>query len=209
MPPKMKRQKQLEKARAAKRRKTEGESSNSAEKQENAAEQAEGNSSADQESEDPVVGEEEDDDDGQIDFDFVAAIAEYASEWVESLNLDDLQSLSIFLWNLLLNVLEYQLLTDAAQVIAQVIGRCNRTVRQWRKVFVINNGSFPDSLQGKYQREGVLWQNEELNRLATNYVRENSFTKGKPNLTNSMFCSDIALSCSGCIETTKILLWTT
>ena len=135
-----------------------------------------------------MAGEEEDDD--QMDFDFVAAIAEYASEWVESLNLDDLQSLSIFLWNLLLNILEYQLLTDVAQVIAQVIGRCNRTVRQWRKIFVINNGSFPDSLQGKYQREGVLWQNEELNCLATNYmyVRENAFAKGKPNLTNSMFC---------------------
>ena len=60
----------------------------------------------------------------------VAAITEYASEWVESLNRDDLRSLSIFVWNLLLNVLEYQLLTDAAKVIAQVIGRCDRTVRQ-------------------------------------------------------------------------------
>lgn len=49
---------------------------------------------------------EDGDDDEQIDFDFIAAIAEYASEWVKSLNWDDLQSLSIFLWNLLLNVLE-------------------------------------------------------------------------------------------------------
>ena len=138
----------------------------------------------------PGAGEEQDDvdDDDQMDFDFVAAITEYASEWVESPNRDDLRSLSIFVWNLLLNVLEYQLLTDAAKVIAQVIGRCDRIVRQWRKDFITNNGSFPDSLQGKYQREGVLWQNEELNRLATNYVRENAVTKGKPNLTNSMFC---------------------
>ena len=44
-----------------------------------------------------------------------------------------------------------------------------------------------DSLQGKYQRVS-LWQNEDLNRLATNYIRESSFVKGKPNLTNSMFC---------------------
>ena len=36
-----------------------------------------------------------------------------------------------------------------------------------------NEGSFPDSLQGKYQRSGVLWQNEELNKLATRYIREN------------------------------------
>lgn len=181
MPPKTKRQRQLANARAAKRRKSDGESSNPAE------EQAEGSSSNDQES---VPGEEQDDvdDDDQMDFDFVAAITAFASEWVESLNWDDLRSLSIFVWNLLLNVLEYQLLTDAAKVIAQVIGRCDRTVRQWRKDFITNNGSFPDSLQGKYQREGVLWQNEELNRLATNYVRENAVTKGKPNLTNGKFC---------------------
>ena len=89
---------------------------------------------------------------------------------------------------MLLNVLEYQLLTDATKLITKGIGRCDRTVRQWRKTFITNKGSFPDSLQGKYQREGVLWQNEDLNRLATNYVRENSFVKGKPNLTNSMFC---------------------
>ena len=58
-------------------------------------------------------------------------------------------------------------------------------MRQWRKVFITNNGSFPDSQQGKYQREGVPWQNEELNCLATKYVEENAFAKGKP---NSIFC---------------------
>ena len=80
MPPKTKRQKQLEEDRAAKRRKTEGESSKPADEQENVAEQGEGSSSAGQEGEDPVPGEEDGDDDEQIDFDFVAAIAEYASE---------------------------------------------------------------------------------------------------------------------------------
>ena len=46
MPPKTKRQKQLEEDRAAKWRKTEGESSTSADEQENVAEQGEGSSSA-------------------------------------------------------------------------------------------------------------------------------------------------------------------
>ena len=46
MPPKTKRQKQLEEDRAAKRRKTEGESSKPADEQENVAEQGEGSSSA-------------------------------------------------------------------------------------------------------------------------------------------------------------------
>ena len=180
MPPKTKRQKQLANAPAVKRR-SEGESS---EANSDGQERGEG-SSADQESL-SMAGDSEEDDDDQIYFDFIEGIAEYASEWVESFNWDDLQSLSIFPCNMLLNVLEYQLLTDAAKVIAQVIGRCDRTVRQWRKTFITNNGSFPDSLQGKYQREGVLWQNKDLNCLATNYVRENDFVKVKPNLTNSM-----------------------
>lgn len=104
-----------------------------------------------------------------------------------SLCRDDLHSLSIFLRSLLLNILKFQLLNNAANIIAQVIERSDRTVREWRKVF-INEGSFPDSLQGKYQREGVLWQNKKLNRLATIYARENDCVKGKSNLTNSMFC---------------------
>ena len=37
---------------------------------------------------------------------------------------------------------------------------------QWRKVFAAIRGSFPDSLQGKYEQEDILWQNEKLNHLA-------------------------------------------
>ncbi len=48
--------------------------------------------------------------------------------------------------------------------------------------------SFPDTLQGKYQRDGVLWHNEELNKIATKYVRENTVVKGRPNMTAASFC---------------------
>ncbi len=46
------------------------------------------------------------------------------------------------------------------------------------------------TLQGKYQRDGVLWHNEELNKIATKYmyVRENTVVKGKPNMTAVSFC---------------------
>ena len=37
-----------------------------------------------------MAGDSEEEDDNEINFDFVEAIAEYASEWVESLNWDDL-----------------------------------------------------------------------------------------------------------------------
>ena len=72
--------------------------------------------------------------------------------------------------------------TDASVLIAELSGKGERTVREWRATFVTNKGSFPDTLQGKYPRTGVLWHNEELNKLATRYVRENRVIKGKPNM---------------------------
>ena len=39
-----------------------------------------------------------------------------------------------------------------------------------------------------YQRSGVLWTNETLNKQATRYVRENAAKKGKANLTAGSFC---------------------
>ena len=53
--------------------------------------------------------------------------------------------------------------------------------------------SFTDTLQGKYQRSGVLWQNEELNKKATKFVRENGFAKARPNMTLASFTKFINL----------------
>ena len=47
---------------------------------------------------------------------------------------------------------------------------------------------FPDSQQGSYQRSGVLWQNEELNKCVRKFVRENGCVKGKKNMTCGIFC---------------------
>ena len=78
-------------------------------------------------------------------------------------------------------------LTDASELIAELAGKGERTIRLWRAQFVANEGSFPDSLQGKYQRSGVLWQNEELNKVATRYIRENKVVKGRPNMNLQSF----------------------
>ena len=43
-----------------------------------------------------------------------------------------------------------------------MLGKSDRTVRQWRNDF-IENGEIIDSKQGKYKRTGVLWSSEELN----------------------------------------------
>ena len=133
-------------------------------------------------------------------YDEHSAMANYALEWVESLSRDDLLSLSILLWYLLVGILSFKL-TDAAEMIGKVLRRSDRTVREWRVSFNANKGTFPDTMQGKYQRDGVLWNNEELNEIATRYVRENTVVKGRPNLTAGSFCQWV----NECLLTTQTL----
>ena len=77
--------------------------------------------------------------------------------------------------------------TKASEYTGIMIGKSDRTVRQWQAEFR-ENGSIPDSKQGRYQRTGILWSCEDLNRKATKYVRENANVKGRPNLTTHSFC---------------------
>jgi len=86
--------------------------------------------------------------------DMEAVIHGFAQEWVESLNRDDVMALSMFLHSLLVFRLHLSL-TDSAVMIGDLLGYSDRTVREWRSAFVNNNGSFPDSDQGTYQRSGV------------------------------------------------------
>lgn len=111
----------------------------------------------------------------------------YATEWVESLHRDSLQSVSILLRHLLGGVLRYPIM-DSANLIGEVLGKGERTIREWRSKFIDNCGKFPESLRGKYQRQGVLWQSEELNEKAAKHVRETSVVKGRPNMTAGAFC---------------------
>ena len=171
----------MEVLRQAKKRKEESMSSvDTGDPQSSAAETIPTFSDYDSEEDSTFDPEEED-------FDEEVSIHTYSQEWVESLDRDDLLSLSILLWYLLVNVLQFQL-TEAAKLIGNVIGKSDRTVREWRATFIANEGEFPDTMQGKYQREGVLWHNEELNKIATRYIRENTCVKGRPNMTASSFC---------------------
>ena len=65
--------------------------------------------------------------------------------------------------------------------------RSNKTIREWRTIFFQNEGEVPESTQGKYQRSGIVWSCEDLNKRATKYVRENADVKGRPNLTVCSF----------------------
>lgn len=55
-----------------------------------------------------------------------------------------------------------------------MINKSDRIIRDWITQFYENDYQVPDSEQGHYQRSGVLWQNESLNKKVSNYVRENA-----------------------------------
>ena len=114
-------------------------------------------------------------------------IEAFCEEWVLQLDRDDALALGLFL--------SFQLskhfnmgATKAAELAGLMIGRSDRTVRVWRTYFFNHEGQIPDCKQGQYQRTGVLWCSEDLNKKAKKYVRNNCNVKGKPNLTVGSFC---------------------
>ena len=111
---------------------------------------------------------------------------QYSKDYIEGLHRDDVRSIVIILYYVPTSKLNFPL-TEAAGVISDIIGKSDRTIREWHTSFMANNGSFTDTLRGKYQRSGVLWQNEELNKKATKFVRENAFAKARPNMTSKLY----------------------
>ena len=53
--------------------------------------------------------------------------------------------------------------TKAAELAGMMTGKSDKAVREWRAHFN-ENGEIPGSKQGVYQRSGVLWVNEDLNK---------------------------------------------
>jgi hypothetical protein len=115
-----------------------------------------------------------------------ALLEEHIQDWTSSLSRDDLMSLSMTLYYSLRQ--RGMNLGEVAECIGSVIGRSEQIVREWKTVFFANGGTFLGSLRGKYQRQSILWENEELNEAATDYVRSNAVVKGKPNMTALSFC---------------------
>lgn len=90
-------------------------------------------------------------------------------------------------------------LTDASKVITELTRKQERTVvfdsgENRRELFdsggtssLVMEDLLLDSLQGKYQRSRVLWQNEEMNKFATAYIRENIAVKWQPKVNLQSF----------------------
>ena len=114
-------------------------------------------------------------------------LGKFANDWLEELDKDDTRSLALFLSYQLVHMFSFTE-TNAALYAAATVNKSDRTVRRWRSAVMENDGAIPESQQGRYQRSGVLWNNEELNKKASDYVRQNAAVKGRPNLTSIDFC---------------------
>ena len=111
----------------------------------------------------------------------------FCENWMLQLDRDDRLSLGIFLvYNLKVHMGKGE--TEAAELAGMMVGRSERTIHDWQSRFIANDFILPDSKQGQYQRSGVLWKDEELNRKASEYIRANTVVKGRPNLTIASFC---------------------
>ena len=111
----------------------------------------------------------------------------HIEDWASSLSRDDQVCLAITLHYALVEVNNLRS-NETAVLIASFMGKNERTIREWKYSFVENGGNFPESQQGNYRRKGILWQNEEMNEAASNYVRANAVVKWKPNMMSISFC---------------------
>ena len=106
----------------------------------------------------------------------------FCEDWATHLDRDDRVSLGLFLYFQLTKVLSMGEV-KAAEVAGLMIGKSERTILcGWRSRF-LENGEIPECKQGKYQRSGVPWTNEELNKTVGDCIHSNANVKGKPNLT--------------------------
>ena len=107
-------------------------------------------------------------------------------EWINSkLDRDTKKQLSVPLTRV---CIELSLkVKEAVEIAAEVVGRTEHTVREWRQDYLKNDGEFSEYLRGKHSRLSIV-DDESARKRAVRHVRENACKKGQPNLTVCMFC---------------------
>ena len=96
----------------------------------------------------------------------------FSEQWKLTLDQEDMKSLALFLCHVLTSELNISH-SKAAEHTAKVIGKTDRTIRQWR-TDLITYGEVRESKKGKYERPKVLWANKELNDKARAFVQANT-----------------------------------
>ena len=95
-------------------------------------------------------------------------LGDFAEDWLETLDKNEIKSISFFLCYHFVHAFSL-IETKAAEYAASMMKKSDRTARRWRST-LIDDGVLPELEQWRYQRSGVLWQNEEQNKKAVEYV---------------------------------------
>ena len=116
-----------------------------------------------------------------------AIIEEFCEDWVNCFTTyrEDLYALSL----LLFQILQQELVCPAAKIIAKYHFKNHKTIQKWRVDFLKNEGEIPQFFRGKYERMSSVLNHENLTEQARQYVRQNAFRKGAPNMTARSFCT--------------------
>ena len=114
-------------------------------------------------------------------------LGDFVEDWLETLDKDEIKYISLFLCYHFMHAFSFTEI-KATEYAASMVKKSDRTVRRWRSALINNDGVLPESEQGHYKRSGVLWQNEELNKKAVEYIQDNVSVKGRPNLRTVTFC---------------------
>ena len=96
----------------------------------------------------------------------------FSEQWKLTLDQEDTKALALFLCHIFTSELKMSH-SKAAEHTAKIIGRTDRTIRQWRSDLV-TYGEIRESRKGKYERPQVLWANKDLNDKARAFVQANT-----------------------------------
>ena len=109
------------------------------------------------------------------------------ADWIHQLEQEDVRIMAMLMYD---NYRErFGLLkTSAAKEVALCLGYSEKTVRRWRKDFLVGSRRFTVDGRGKYARNKVI-RDEEYRKLALKWSHENAYVKGKPNMTAADFCT--------------------
>ena len=111
---------------------------------------------------------------------------ETLDDWMLTLRLEQRKMLSVTLMESFKSRQKMNV-KEAATEAGSIVGFSEKSVRKYRNDFFANEGTLTPLKQGKYERHCV-YHDETLNLKAAEWVRENAFMKGKPNMTAQTFC---------------------
>ena len=125
------------------------------------------------------------------DYDEEEDVSAMYDDWMNELDREDLQMMAMMMYDYFVRQLKF-MKTRTAEEVAKCLGISDRTVRAWRKDFLSNHRSFKER-RGKYARYDAL-DDEEYRDMALEWVHNNAYVKGKPNMTAEDFCSWVNLN---------------